>query len=116
MKLFQYLLNFQTSAYFEVEIMRIEQIIIRKHNGTRKAYGNYLVKEPIGNDFLTTIKAYKKQGGEYRLMPYKISTKPFCDFMNEDKYMIPEFFSFVNISLPMPCPLLPVSHKCTNLI
>lgn len=47
---------------------------------------------------------YTKQGGEYRLQPYKLPATGFCDAFNKDPYFFPEFAKVSNLTLPIPCP------------
>ena len=74
----------KVSAYMEVDIANVEQlneltyfdftkVYVRKVNKIRKIFGNATYKIPLDNTFLCEILVYKKQGGEYRLLPYKIS-------------------------------------------
>lgn len=46
-----------------------------------------------------------KQGGEYRLLPYKLPKKPVCKFANEDKFFLPKTANVSEITFPMACPL-----------
>lgn len=55
------------------------------------------------NSVLCHVTAYKKQGGEYRLMPYKIK-KPLCEFLEEDKYFYDDFCANSTMINPFPCP------------
>lgn len=115
------ILNFwyfaQGSGYLEIDIQRIEQLSdkkyfdvsglkIRKHNKTRKIYGNATLHIDLGNDVLPEIKAYKKSGGEYRLLPYKMPKTPFCEGINGDSYFYPEFAQTSSFpKQPVPCPM-----------
>jgi hypothetical protein len=47
---------------------------------------------------------YLKQGGEYRLLPYKLPKKPLCDFVNEDAFFLPKAVNVSEIRFPMACP------------
>lgn len=51
----------------------------------------------------------KKQGGEYRKLPFKLMPKGMCSFINEDEFFFPELNKYSDINLPVPCPLLVVS-------
>ena len=48
---------------------------------------------------------YLKQGGEYRLLPFKLPKKALCDFVNEDIYFLPKAVNVTDITFPVSCPL-----------
>lgn len=86
-------------AYFDIQLDRFEQlqndpsvvdaseIKVRKVNKTRSIIGNMKTFVEIGNDILVQGKAYKKQGNEYRLSPYKLQPQPLCDtVINDSKF------------------------------
>lgn len=79
---------------------------VRKIPGTksRGVFGNAIIHGPIDNSFTIIIDSFIKQGGEYRMSPYKISQKNACDAANNDKLFLPELAKVSNITLPMPCP------------
>ena len=59
---------------------------IRKINKTERAIvGDCVINSPLGNEIEVSIDAFTKQGGEYRLMPYKVPPGPFCDFLIKDE-------------------------------
>jgi hypothetical protein len=114
----------QLSIYFDVELQNLEQtagdkenflditnLKVRKVPGskTRGVFGLAVFRGYIDNTNTATINIYIKQGGEYRLMPFKISSQPVCDSMKEDKYFMPEVAKVSNVTIPVPCPLTPVS-------
>lgn len=83
-------------SYFDVQIDRFEVLFqntsffdwsglkVRKIQKIRSIVGEIDFFVPIGNDIMFSGLAYKKQGGEYRLMPYKVQPTPFCDFIKKD--------------------------------
>lgn len=83
-------------SYFDVQLDRsdvLEQdtnyvdwssLKVRRINKTRSIIGEMKFPIPFGNDVKLQGLAYKKQGGEYRLMPYKIQPTPFCDLCSND--------------------------------
>lgn len=83
-------------AYFDVQLDRIEQLFadpeycdwsglkVRKVNKTRSIIGEIKNFKPFGNDVMTEGKAYKKQGNEYRLLPFHLPQEPYCDIMSRD--------------------------------
>jgi hypothetical protein len=95
---------------------------IRRMNKTRKLMGDLIYHATLDNSYIGSAGIYKKQGGEYRLMPYTISfivtrlivtkdasayTIPkmgFCDFLNADKYFVKDIVDASNYPYPFPCP------------
>lgn len=76
---------------------------------TRGFFGTLNYKAPLDNSFELSFQAGRKQGGEYRNIPIQVFPKPFCDFINEDKFFIPELNKTSNFAVPIPCPFPPVS-------
>lgn len=52
-----------------------------------------------------TVFFYKKQGGEYRLMPFKSPARNFCDFLNDDLFFYKSFSEVTDFPYPLACPL-----------
>jgi hypothetical protein len=77
---------------------------IRKINKTRMIVGEMTVNREIDNTFLGQASIYVKQGNEYRLMPYRLPPKGFCDTHNEDIYFFPQVVEASDWTLPLPCP------------
>jgi hypothetical protein len=114
------LMLFQTSAYLEIEVQTIEQLSdtklidytglkVRKSGGRRRIEGKGHIITEIDNTFIAKIVAYKKQGGGYRIMPYKLPEKAFCDFHSDDEFFYPEFAKYTDFTDPLTCPLPKVS-------
>ncbi|KAG5679007.1 hypothetical protein PVAND_008616 [Polypedilum vanderplanki] len=87
--------------YFEVNLDRFEilyenksiwewHLKVRKVNKTRSIVGYVLTKVPIGDDFKSEGRLLKKQGGEYRYLPYGYPPTPKCTLMANDRYMYPD--------------------------
>lgn len=57
---------------------------VKKQNRTRALVGEYTFKIPFGDEIMMEGKFYKKQGGEYRLLPYRSALKPYCQANIED--------------------------------
>ena len=73
------------SSYFDFSNIRAKKI-----NRTHVLVGNGTFFKDIGNDVQCKILLYKKQGGEYRLMSYKVPVKGFCDFWNTETLIVPD--------------------------
>jgi hypothetical protein len=80
---------------------------VKKLNKTHRGIiGSFVVNSPdVDNDLMVEARMLQKQGGEYRLMPYNLPKKSFCDFFNEDEVIVPELVKVSNIPKPMPCPV-----------
>jgi hypothetical protein len=68
----------------------VTNIKVKKIPGTksRGLFGPVFVHGPVDNTFEVMIKIYIKQGGEYRLSPYKVPEHPICDAYNNDKVFV----------------------------
>ena len=44
------------------------------------------------------------QGGEYRKMPYKLGPKKLCEFVKNDKLVVPEVLATTNVPKAETCP------------
>ena len=66
---------------------------------------------PVGNNIQIEIKFLKKQGGEYRYMPYTLGPGPLCDMSANDKYVYPEMAKYTDFpeDIKSKCPLPAVS-------
>jgi hypothetical protein len=95
---------------FGAEIADMSGIRIRKVNKThRGAVGTIKVQlADIDNEMLVGVRLYAKQGGEYRLLPYKLQPKKLCDFFNEDTIFFPELVKYSDVPKPFPCPVVQV--------
>lgn len=108
----------QVFSYFDIELRHVNQIsgmenvadytglkVKRLTKKTRGIFGNLTVTGVLDDSYLIGVNAARKQGGEYRLLPYRIPPKPICTFINEDTYIYPELSASSDFPLPMPCPL-----------
>lgn len=100
----------------ETEITKIEQrneptyidytkLYLRKVNRVKKIFGNATLHITLDNTFTSKASIYEKLGGEYRLMPYKLPIKGFCDFLIEDKLFYPELTEHSDFEAPFKCPM-----------
>ena len=83
----------------------------KKKNKTQKMVGPLIFHTKIDNSYLVEITVFLKQGGEYRLMPYKLPKKGVCDFISSDEYFIDELAQNSNFSDPMQCPIRKVNFE-----
>lgn len=71
---------------------------------TRGIVGNLTFHVPLDNSYLAEATVYKKQGGEYRLMPFRYPPTGLCTAVNTDKVWYPDFVKVSDLPYPMPCP------------
>jgi Protein of unknown function (DUF1091) len=103
----------QVKAYLDVVVDRVEcslnseimdcNLKVKRIKKQRLVFGNFTCLKPFDNDVIFELTAYKKQGGEYRLMPYKIR-KPICDLAREDTYFYKDICNSSTFEMPPPCP------------
>jgi hypothetical protein len=93
------------------EFIDMSELKVKKLNKTHRGLiGSFTVKSSeIDNSVKVKAKLLKKQGGEYRLMPYNLPMKNICDFFNEDIVIVPELAKYSDIPQPVSCPLPAVS-------
>jgi hypothetical protein len=112
----------------EIEIREFKQISgaedidfsgfkVRKINKTTRALvGPVIVKATgIDNDVKMEHLVYKKQGGEYRKLPYNLPPQECCDFLNNDPYVFSDFVKVSDFPNPIPCPLPNVRFKAASI-
>jgi hypothetical protein len=81
-------------------------MMVKKINKTRRALVGTIrvLKSEFDNVAKVEFVLFKKQGGEYRKMPYNLPATPSCDFLNNDKNFYPEYSKVSNSPMPIPCP------------
>jgi hypothetical protein len=93
--------------FFDWSKLKVSRI---KGTKTRALFGPMTARGAIDNSFTFMGNMYKKQGGEYRLQPFKLPPQSFCDALNNDPYFMPEIAKVSNLTLPIPCPLNATSY------
>ena len=91
---------------------------IKKVNKIRSIVGYVIYNVPFVNDIKIEIKTLKKQGGEYRYMPYKLLPGPFCDVLVKDKYFYPDVARHSDLpeDIMSNCPLPAVSQDFLKIV
>ncbi|KAG5676538.1 hypothetical protein PVAND_006364 [Polypedilum vanderplanki] len=121
---------FKPKPYFELIMDRFETIFenkkyfewnikIKKINKTtRGIFGFAYFHVPIGNDIKFEGKVLKKQGGEYRYLPYGVKPEPICDLFANDKYIYPDMSK--NSDMPADiknnCPMQPGNYSFNGVV
>lgn len=87
---------------------------VRKVDGVRKIVAIMTINSELGNNFVLEVVFYKKQGGEYRKMPFKFLPKPFCDLVSGTEEM--SFYEEVLDASDLPrkpnfCPIPKVTFS-----
>jgi len=111
-----------TYAYLEIQLIECRQssdtkymdltgVKIRKVNKTRKLFGQISYNQMFDDSVTLKFLLYKKQGGEYRLMPYKLAPQPYCEFMasSMNKQFYEEMAEYSTYPVPARCPFGNVS-------
>jgi len=85
---------------------------VRRENKTRKIFGKIIYHSAFDNSHVVEMAAFKKQGGEYRLLPYKLAPQNFCDFFNTPSFKpyFDELTETTDFPYPLPCPFGNVSR------
>lgn len=63
----------------------------------------------VDDTFLAGAILSKKQGGEYRMLPYNIPLTKMCDTLEKDIYIFPELAEASDMPYPISCPVQPVN-------
>lgn len=104
----------QVSAYLDIILDRIEcsadpdfmecsSLKVKRVQKDRLIFGNITIVTPLDNNVIIQLIPYKKQGGEYRKMPYKIN-EPFCDVVQRDEYFYDDLCASSTFLKDRPCP------------
>jgi hypothetical protein len=86
----------------------VTDVKVRKINKKRGFHGIVILNENVDNSFEQEMTMWKKQGGEYREMPFSIPKKDMCKFYGEDKTSYEDFANASDFPYPFECPLLKV--------
>jgi hypothetical protein len=65
----------------------------------------------MDDNYKVRVKMYRKQGGEYRLLPFKFPEQEFCSAIQNDPYVYPDIAKHSNISYPLECPIADVRRR-----
>lgn len=82
-------------AYFDIQLNWIDVIFqdeqsvelnlkIKKVNKIRSWIGEIKWNVQMDNEIVCGIKGLKKQGNEYRYLPYRVEPAKLCDFIHND--------------------------------
>lgn len=79
-------------------------------------FGNLTVNLDLDNTFIYETLLYKKQGGEYKLLPFKMPGSSFCDFFMTDKYFYFNFSAASDLPYPFTCPLPAATYEVRGYV
>lgn len=105
-----------TISYTDVHIkndknhINIDSLRLRKVKKVHLLTGSLEFFHDIGNDYTFALTLYKSAGNDYKLMPYKIGPKPFCDLIKEDTMLYPE----IKAASDFPEPEVVSCRRVTN--
>jgi hypothetical protein len=88
------------------ELADASTMMVKKVSKKARALVGTIVMFSSEFDNVATVELvmFKKQGGEYRKMPYNVPPSGSCDFLNNDKNFYPEYSKASNSPMPIPCP------------
>ena len=58
--------------------------------------GDFDVFIDVDNNYDVLCLSYKKAGNDFKLMPYKLGPKAFCDLIKNEKMIYPEVLPVTN--------------------
>lgn len=80
---------------------------MRKINKTTTVIkGNFTVLKELNNDYVITTELLKWQGGEYRKTVIRIPTQKYCDFIQNDSFLMLEFINSSSATRDCPTPVV----------
>jgi len=78
--------------------INIDKVRVRKVNRTHHlVVGEGILYVPMDNSYLIGCLLYQKAGNDYKLMPYKIQSKPFCDAARGSFLFMPDIIKVSNM-------------------
>lgn len=92
----------ETFADFGLKVKRVNKT-------TRGFFGTVVLRVTADDSFQASAQLWKKQGGEYRKLPYNFPPGNLCDSLGKDIYVFPELAQVADIEYPVPCPMEPVN-------
>lgn len=74
--------------YADPKVVEFNNIKVRKINKTRSIIGNISYHVPIDENMICITKVLKKQGNEYKYLPYRVPPTGLCEvFRSDGKYL-----------------------------
>lgn len=93
-------------------VANIDKLRVKKVNRTHHMLqGEIEAFIPIDNSFDVLCLSYKKSGNEYRLMPYKIGPKKFCNTLKDEQMIYPELLKVSDLPSQDTCPIMPGKYN-----
>lgn len=100
-----YVEQFEGGEYMDWTSLKVKKI----NKTMRGLFGNHTTLIPFDNTFEADIIVFKKQGGEFRKLPYRIPRTKYCDVFVADIYFYQDLVASSDFPEVFPCPLPVVS-------
>jgi hypothetical protein len=112
---------FKILAYLDIDFQSCEQTVgqngfsnfglkVKRVNKTTRGFFGSVEQLVIAdNSYQVSAQLWKKQGGEYRKLPYNFPASNLCDSLSQDSYVFPELAQVSDVDYPLPCPVEPVN-------
>lgn len=90
----------------------IDKLRIKKVNKTHHLLiGEIVLYKELSDDFELLCLSYKKAGNDYKLLPYKVGPTKFCQFLESEKLLLPEFLAVTDLPAVGICPWPAAEYK-----
>lgn len=86
------------------EFVDLTGLKVKKVNKERKVFGKVIFHQFFDDSVTLAVEAYVKQGGEYRLMPFKPQAQGVCSYTKHHKQYYDEVVEYSDFPDPAPCP------------
>lgn len=91
----------KNSPYCNIDKIKVTK---KSHNDTQRVYGEviFYINGSDANEVESLSELYIKQGGEYRITPYKFKANV-CEIIEHDEVFMPSFRKFIEPTLGKTC-------------
>lgn len=86
--------------------INLDKVRIRKPNKTHghMLMGEFTTFREFNDEIQLLCLSFKKAGNDYKLLPYKVGPKNFCEFLDGEKMLYPEFQAMTDLPELGACP------------
>ena len=102
--------NIEKAEFINVDgVVEFSTLKLVKQNRTHFVVkGKLKLLREFSDDIKIGVEFFQLQGGEYRKMPYKVPVQRFCEFVMNEKLVMPEIFATSDLPPAEKCPYQPV--------